>query len=310
MSFLVTGASGLLGANLVAALTDRGAKVTAVSCRHGGEVSGVRLLGVDLTDRQAAVEMIEAHRPAWVLHCAAATDVDWCEENPTEAYRVNVEMSRNVAQAAAGIGATVVYISTDSVFDGKRGSYTEDDQPSPVNVYALSKLVGEEAVLKEDASNLIVRTNIYGWNFQNKKSLAEWMLDRLATGETLPAFRDVIFTPMLVNDVSGLLVSLIERKARGVYNVAGGEECSKLEFALRLADLFELDKKLIHPVSISDAALKAPRPRNTSLKVDKAARFLGRSLPDINSGLRHFKELWDSGFVGQLREKRDAKDQN
>jgi dTDP-4-dehydrorhamnose reductase len=138
-------------------------------------------------------------RPAWIVHCAAATNVDWCESHPVECMRVNAEAAGALARAARSIGARLVYISTDSVFDGVSGGYRETDPVSPVNHYARSKASGESAVLDEIPDALVLRTNIYGWNLQSKHSLAEWALARLEGGEVVPGFRDVSFSPLLVN---------------------------------------------------------------------------------------------------------------
>jgi dTDP-4-dehydrorhamnose reductase len=299
--YLVTGASGLLGSNLVAAIRKRRAEVVGISHSHGGKVFGVPLVRSDLRNERSTEELIQAFQPQWIIHCAAATNVDWCDENPVDAYRMNAEMTRIVVRAARRVGSGVVYISTDSVFDGERSYYSEVDAPSPINVYARSKLEGEKAVLAESETSLVVRTNIYGWNFLYKKSLAEWILENLMTGETFPAFRDMVFTPILVNDLSDAILDMIVRGATGVYHVAGSQSCSKLDFALRLANAFGLNETLVQPASISDSTLKAPRPKNTSLNVSKAVRILGRALPDADTGLRRFKELLDSGFVAQLR---------
>ena len=299
--FFVTGASGLLGANLVLHLRQLGQNVIALYHKHRFIAPKVESLQADLTDRQLVNGLLQRFRPNWVIHCAAITNVDWCEEHPAAAYRVNVEASCNLAAAAARIGAGMVYISTDSVFDGRIGDYSEKNRPSPINVYAKSKLAGEKAVQEQLPSCLIVRTNIYGWNMQEKQSLAEWMISQLELGRFVPAFYDVIFTPVLVNDLSKILFEMITRRLMGLYHVGSSQAYSKYEFALEVADVFDLNKELIKPISIDDSALQALRPKNTSLKTDKVAQVLRIPMPTVRSGLQHLKLRRDSGWVTKLK---------
>jgi len=240
-------------------------------------------------------------RPSWIIHCAAMTNVDWCETNPRDAYSMNGQVTRELVRGAKRAGASLLYISTDSVFDGRKGNYTEEDEPSPLNVYGRSKLIGEKAVQEEGESSLIVRTNIYGWNIQNKQSLAEWILATLESGQSVPGFVDVFFTPILVNDLSEILLEMVDRQLTGLYHVAGSQVCSKYEFAVELADLFGLDKSLIKAASLADSFLKANRPPNTSLRTTRISQTLGRPMPDLMSGIRRLKSLREDRKLISLR---------
>jgi dTDP-4-dehydrorhamnose reductase len=299
---LVTGASGLLGANFIAMARGRGEELVAASHRHAVRLPGVQTVQAELSDEETAREVVRHFKPEWIVHCAALTDVDRCEEFPQEAIRVNVDMSRVLAREAQTLGASMIYISTDAVFDGIRGGYSEEDLPSPINIYAKTKLAGEKAVEEELENALIIRINIYGWNAQNKLSLAEWILERLDAGEPVPGFRDVMFSPMLVNDLVEVILEMMKRPLKGVYHVAGSESCSKYDFARGVARVFGYDEELVRSVSVKGAALKAPRPQNMTLRVDKIRTALSISLPDVISGIRHFKTLRDSGFVAELRQ--------
>ena len=299
---LITGVSGLLGCNLVLAARKQADDVIAIYNDHPIQVPGVRCLKADLDEPGVVEDLLNEYRPDWVVHCAAITNVDWCQKHAQEANRFNAETSRRLAASVNGINGGLVYISTDSVFDGEAGdSFDEGHAPSPVNVYAESKLAGESAVQEELALSLIVRTNIYGWNAQEKTSLAEWMLNTLKLGQDLPAFEEVFFSPILVNDLSGLILDMMRKRLRGVYHVGSSQTCSKYEFAVQLANVFELDDELVRPVSVDDSALLAPRPKSTSLSVQKISCALGATMPDVKSGLEHFKRLRDSGFAAELK---------
>jgi dTDP-4-dehydrorhamnose reductase len=160
---VVTGASGLLGASLVMLGHDLGREVIGICHRHLLRIPGVRTCQVDLADRQAMRNLLVPLRPKSIIHCAAITEVDWCELHPEEAEEVNVQASSALAELAQELNAQFLYVSTDSGFGGKRGNYSEDDQPAPLSTYAKSKWRGEEEVLCRHSSPLIVRVNIYGW---------------------------------------------------------------------------------------------------------------------------------------------------
>ena len=193
---LVTGASGLLGANLVLTALDRGMPVMAVSNRVPFRHPDAESASLDVRDADAVRAVVARVRPDVVVHTAALTDVDACEGDPALAHAVNAHAPGVLARAAAEAGARLVHVSTDAVFDGQRGGYTEADPTSPVNVYARTKLDGERAVLAASPDHLVVRTTLFGWNAQPKKSLAEWVLGRLDAGERVPGFTDAVFAPL------------------------------------------------------------------------------------------------------------------
>jgi dTDP-4-dehydrorhamnose reductase len=299
--FAVTGGSGLLGANMVASLARSGMTVAAIYKTHGIVMPGVTPVLCNLLDSHQLIETFYLLQPEYIIHTAAATNVDWCEAHVEDCMRINADVPREIATVARQLGAKLVYISTDSVFAGERGNYDEDDVTAPINAYARSKALGEAAILSELASSLVIRTNIYGWNMQEKTSLAEWILGKLECGVPFPAFQDVVFTPVLVNDLCDCIFEMVASGLTGIYHVGGSEACSKYDFAQCLAEVFELDRSLIQSSSVGDAALPAPRPRNTSLNVEKITRSLGRTLPGIIQGLSRFKRLRMEGFVSQLK---------
>jgi dTDP-4-dehydrorhamnose reductase len=298
---VVTGASGLLGANLVFEWSRQGLEVVALANTHSVSISGVKSLRCDLLDAKQTEETIRLLNPGWIIHCAAATNVEWCERNSDECFRINADASGRLARSARSVEARFVYISTDSVFSGERSAYKESDSTAPLNVYARSKLAGELAVAHELPASLIVRTNIYGWNMQPKESLAEWMLGRLREHATFSGFADVMFCPMLVNDLGDCLREMMASGMEGVFHVVGGEECSKYEFGCRLARVFGLDSSLVQRSSIHDSKLLAPRPPSTSLDISKIVRALGRAMPTVDAGLERFKALGENGFAAKLK---------
>ncbi len=291
----------MLGANFLLEAQSQEKSVAGVYHQHPFSSAGIDTISADLTERSETRRIVSETNPRWIVHCAAVTNVDLCEEQPDLAERVHVQMTRNLIETANEIGARIVYVSTDSVFDGERGNYHEDDPPAPRSVYARTKLAGEKLVHDAGRKHLIVRTNIFGWNAQPKQSLAEWILSRLESGITVPGFVDAFFNPILVNDLAGLILEMMDKNLSGLHHVAGSERCSKHEFARRLARTFGQDENLIHSASLQASTLRAPRPRDSSLNTDGICRLLGRRMPTVDEGLQHFKALRHSGFVATLK---------
>lgn len=300
-TILVTGASGLLGASIVSLAQEQGREVVGLYHSHLVHVEGVKFLAADLTDQADALRVFEEVEPLSVIHCAAATGVDWCEEHPDEAQLYNTKMAALIGRITARSGARLLYISTDSVFDGGSGNYTETDAPTPVNVYAETKLKGEREVLCENPAAAIARVNFYGWNAQNKQSLAEWILERLHAGNRVPGFSDVVFCPVLANDLAEVLLALLDQNLAGLYHVVGSEAVSKYEFARRVASTFGFDPEQVVPTRLADAELKARRPLNTSLNTGKISAALGHAMPDLESGVRRFAQLRGNGYADRIK---------
>lgn len=298
---VVTGASGLLGASVLRSAVELGHETVGLCHRHVIRDPAIPVATVDLTDDSATRKLLFDLRPDAIVHCAAAANVDWCENNPKPAEAINVRASALLAEIAARLDARFIYVSTDSVFDGSRGDYVETDEPAPLNVYAKSKLAGERETLQRNPSSMVVRLSIYGWNAQNKESLAEWVLRRLEEGNDVPGFTDVFFTPLLVNHLVPILFAVLQKELAGLYHVAGSERISKFEFARRVAAVFGFDPARIVPCQVRDMNLRAPRPLDVSLNTGKIGVAAGRSMPGVDSGLREFRELRGRGYPQQLK---------
>jgi dTDP-4-dehydrorhamnose reductase len=298
---VVTGASGLLGASVMRSAIDAGEETVGICRRHVARDPAMRIVSLDLTDVPATRKLLSDLRPEAIVHCAAATDVDWCEDNPKLAEAINVQASAVLAETAASLKARFVYVSTDAVFDGHNGGYAETDNPAPLNVYARTKLAGERETAQRHPSSTIVRVNIYGWNAQNKQSLAEWILNRLESGKEVPGFVDVFFTPILVNDLVAVLIAMLQQELTGLYHVVGSERISKYEFARRVATTFGFDPARVTSCQVQDMKLKARRPLDISLNSEKIKIALGRLMPDVDSGLRAFRELRDRQYPQLLK---------
>ena len=299
-TILVTGCNGLLGSNLVFQVAEehRVIATTRTCAMSSREVTKVRM---DISDEVEVGSVLRRFPPDLVIHCAAETNVDLCETQPELAERINTGGTRHITKVAADLGVGVIFVSSDSVFDGHRGGYAEGDQTGPLNVYSQTKLRGEQVVFEASSENLVVRTNMFGWNMLPKKSLSEWCLAELREGNDINGFADVLFSPLLVNDIASLILETYEAGLRGLYHLGARDHTSKYEFALKIARAFQLDDQLVSASSLSAAKLAAPRPRKTYLDVAKLTADLGHPLPSIDEGIKTFHELEKSGYVEELR---------
>ena len=297
---LITGASGLLGANLLLAAHGEHA-VTAVSHRHRLQLAGATCLQADLTEPQLWPDLLRAARPDAVIHCAALTDVDVCEANPERAERLNAEVPAGLAQACAQAGTRLVHISTDAVFDGDQGAYAEDDAARPINVYGATKLRAEQAVLAALPTAIVLRTNLFGWNAQPKQSLTEWFLHKLRRAEPSIGFTDVHVTPLAADDLAAWILRLLASNVSGVLHVAGRESMSKYDIGCRVAEAFGLDARLIRPGSVDDAPLRARRPHRLNLNVGRAEQAMGAELPRLGPSLERWRRQEHDGTLDRLR---------
>ena len=302
MRLLITGASGLLGSNLVLTSLAAGHQVFATSHTRSIQFPDVDWRAADLTRPKGTLSMVADVAPEGIVHCAAATDVDRCEANPAWAFAHNRDMARNVAEAAWVSGASHVHISTDAVFDGSRGPHAETDAAHPINAYGQSKLEGENEVLEANPNAAIVRTNIYGWGPPGRSSLAEWFVDGLRQGKSRPGFTDIRITPMLVNQLSELLLRALGSGLSGTYHIAGGEAITKYDLGIKIAQAFELSNDLIEPTESELAGLQAARPRDLSLKVEKIEKDLGTPMPGLEFGVATFRRLEREGYREKLQD--------
>lgn len=259
---------------------------------------GAEVVRADLLNNRH-IEILSHIRPEIIVHCAALTDVDYCESHPEEAFAQNVQASVNIARMAENFSSYMVHISTDGVFDGEKGAYSEEDTPSPVNAYGKSKLEAEKQMSEVCRHSCIVRTNIFGWNATQRKSMAEWMLEKLTNREELAAFKDVIISPLLTDDLSQIIFELCQLEHEGTIHVGSSDSYSKLQFAHMIAETFGLDPSKIKPTSVDDLHLKANRPKNTSLDVHRISSLLGRGMPTVHDGIKRMKELRDKGLIGR-----------
>ncbi len=297
---LITGASGLLGLNLALQAQERG-EVFGTVYSHELVKVPFQVIQADLKDERELAACIDEAKPDIIFNCAALANLEACESDPVSARELNVTLPERLAVISQRHSIQLVHFSTDAVFDGQKGNYSETDLPNPLSVYAKTKLEGEQAVLHSDSRALVVRVNFYGFSLMGKRSLAEFFLYNLAAGTRVFGFNDVFFCPLLVQHLGDILFEMVKKNLNGLFHVVSPRSLSKYEFGIRIAKLFGLNEKLVESVSVTRGGLTAPRSPNLTLCVDKLKENLGIPIPDQQSGLEKFHQLFEEGYPEKLR---------
>ena len=244
---------------------------------------------LDITDEKQVIDCFHDVKPSIVINCAANTNIDFLEINTTTAYSINGEGARNIAVTCKKSDIRLVHISTDGIFDGINGNYTEEDKPNPINVYAKSKVIGEENIMKNCLNHVIVRTNFYG-NHPKGKSLFNNILSKLKNKEPFTGFNDVIFSPLEVSNLSDIISDVVFSNYRGILNLSSNETISKYQFCCKMADVFGFDSNLIKKGSVDDVGFIAKRPKNTSLNNTKSKQFIKSKIIPLEDCLVKIKD--------------------
>lgn len=288
----ITGANGLLGQAVVSLFTrETNYELITSSVEDKPFLEyGHRYEKLDITDKEEVKRIIERYSPEVIVNCAAFTDVDKCETEREFSWRLNVDGVKNLIIAAKKCEAKIVHFSTDYVFDGKSGPYTEEDTPNPISFYGRSKLASENALTSSGVEHAIIRTMVlYGIGNNVKKNFALWLVETLKKNQPVTIVTDQIGNATIADDLAYGTYKIIEKNRTGLYHIAGKDILSRYDFTLKLCEVFGFNKKLVSPILTSDLNQPAPRPLNSGLIVLKAESDLGIKLMDSMESLRLLK---------------------
>ncbi len=300
---LITGASGLYGANAVIEGKSK-YNILGLYNQNLVRIPGANFASIDLTKAKDAHKIINEFKPSAIIHAAAWSNVDGCEENKDLAYKTNVETTQILSNYARDNNIKFVFFSTDAFFEGDK-LFTEEDEPQPINYYGETKLLSEIVIKNTCPTNhLIIRTNFYGWNAQNKLSLSEWILSNIAQKMKTPLFFDVKYSPLYVQVLSKAIFNLIDLNITGTFNIAGSESISKLDFGLKLLEEFNLDTNLVAPSLVKSAGLKARRSKAMALSTLKIQSIFPTMDFSIMAGIKAQKADLNNGVVDILKNKK------
>lgn len=285
MTILGTGLTGLLGSRIEELL------VSAYTFEHAERSSGF-----DLTNAASVAAWFQKSSASIVLHCAAKTNVDACEDDKEleengEAWKINVEGTRNVAKMCKQYGKKLIFISTDFVFDGKKESYTEEDVSHPINWYGQTKFEGEKVVQAMGIPSIIARIAFpYRSQFPKKNDFVHGILERLKNQQPVAAVCDQYITPTFIDDIAAAIDVLIKEGREGIYHIVGSESLTPYEAALRIANIFGYNESLVKKTTRQEFfSGRAARPFQLRLKNDKIQK-LGISMKGFTQGLEEIQK--------------------
>lgn len=286
MKILLTGGSGLFGRAFIDLI--KGTLHELYATYNQNPLNIENAISLDITDvKQVKKIIIEKIAPDIIVHAAAFTNVDKCEVEKNKAYEINAKATENIAKTANEIHAKMIYISTDYVFDGEKGMYSEEDETNPINYYGSTKLEGEKAVIENCNDYIIARTSvIYG---ANKKNFATWVINELKDGREINIITDQWVSPTLNMDLAEQILALIEKDEHGIFHTAGGERISRYDFVIKLAEIFGFNKELVNPATSDKMKWIARRPRDSSLNVSKISNI--KKPYKVSYALEKLKEM-------------------
>lgn len=290
MRILITGAQGMLGSFLVDKWKN---KYEVYATDIGSKIHGipVEYYPFDL-EREKYDDLMNWAQPEAIVHCAAITNVDYCETHYHQAMNVNAESVSKLLQ----FGKRILFVSSDAVFPDGVPMSSENDRIEPQNIYGKSKELGEKYIVNAKGSNCAIRTTIVGKNVQNSKlGFLGWMINSLKSGQEVSLFHDNRFSPITIWHFADELEFLLQSSLSGVMHVAGREPISKYDFGVRVCERLNLDTTLIKAASMDETQFIATRSKDQTLSVDHYQKSTNRTLPDnseaINHIVTHFKEV-------------------
>jgi len=276
---LVVGASGFIGRILWHKLSPNG--------RHGTFCNYAlpNLIPLDIRNVEETLQVVRHLSPSTIFQTAALPYADTCEENPEECWSINVRGTENLVRAAREVGARFVYFSSDYVFDGIHGPYSEDHNPCPINVYGKAKLVAEKLIQDQLTNYLIIRINVvYGWE-RREKNFVMGLINRLSQGQTMKVPIDQVGSPTYADNMVDAVLELANSAHCGIYHVAGYQSMDRYTFACIAADVFNLDKRLCIPVRTKELSQKAARPLRAGLCAHRVQSIVSTKLLGPSEGL-------------------------
>lgn len=292
---LITGSNGMLGQRAVQFYASKeNIELLATSVEEKSVIDSVEYVSCDIKSRDEIKKVVYDYCPDFIVHTAAFTNVDLSEKLREDAWKINVKGVEYIAEAARAIDAHIIHISTDYIFDGKEGPYSENAIPNPIGYYGRTKLASENALRIGGTLFTILRTNVlYGIAPNSRPDFVRWVVDSLGKEESIRIVSDQINNPTFIDDLVQGIYKIIEFRKTGVYNIGGQEFLSRYDFTLRIADYFNLDKNLITAITTAELNQPARRPLKSGLVILKAETELGYKPHTIIESLAAMKKELD-----------------
>lgn len=285
---IITGGSGMVGSNFLKTLAKHDFGLVSIYNSNPTNFKFCENIKADITDAKE-ITKLKRLLPSIIIHCAALTNIKQCESNPELAKKINVIGTKNIVELAKVTNARLFYISTDAVFDGVKGNYSEHHVPKPATIYGKTKFEGEEECLKYENSS-IIRTNVFGKNYKkDKTNFVENVLFHLKSKQQYPAFVDVKNSPIYVKTLLNIITKLFEQNKNGIFHISGNENLSRYKFAKILAKVFDYDQKSIKKSSVKTLPKEIKYPKKLNLNNTKIIKLLKIKIPKIEDMVKEFR---------------------
>ena len=270
---IVTGAGGNIGIHITRCLARDYHVIAAIHNHKPSWLTGERL---DITEISEVEAMVVRHSPVAVVHAAAIADANLCEQERDLARAINIDGAANIARVCESEGVYLLHISTDLVFDGQKGNYSEDDQPSPLSHYGKTKAEAETMVSDCCPGASILRTAIvYGAGSGKRPNFFQWAIRQASDGKPMKIFTDEYRSFLYVEDSAEAVAALVGKRPRGIFHAGGDERQSRYDFTKKLLEAFHLPTEGIETIKIADLKGDAKRAADCSLSSAKLKRETG-----------------------------------
>jgi dTDP-4-dehydrorhamnose reductase len=304
---LITGTSGLLGAKLVNSLVTNFEDISCLGLYNiyqdtfsglSQQSSNLKFEQVDIRDEKTLEKVFDYFSPDTVIHCAALRELEYCETHPQQAQEVNVTGTEYIAKCCKELGARLVFISTDIIFDGSEEKYSESSEPRPLNVYGNTKATSEQLIgdILPDDRWLIIRLSVlYGHHLLGRrKDFVEFVVEKLISNQKVQLFSDKFRNITYLEWVSQTILRLCDNDSTGIFHVCGDECLNNLVWGEMIADVFGLNENLIIPTTMEEVLKGITRPKRIFLDNSKLRTFMGEEnmMPQVRETLIDIKKQY------------------
>lgn len=288
-SLLITGATGFLGGHLLSQACENW-NVYASYRKNNQNLPGINWIMLDLNDLPQIEQTLKAQKLDVLIHAAAIADLDKAESDRELTNRINILATQKIVDLCESSKTRLIFISTDMVFDGEQGHYTENDTVNPLNYYGISKQTAENYIRQFSSNYVIVRSAlIYGFSRTESQTFSEIMLERTKKGGSVQLFTDQFRTPILVDNLAAVLLELADSDYCGTLHLGSPDRISRYEFGILFAKYFSISSNLLIPTQMKNYQSKAARPKDTSFNIGLAQKNLKTELWDCHKGIQFMK---------------------
>ena len=288
---IIAGGNGMLGQRLIEfynKLND--VELISTSVEEKSVFDDVDYVQADISNRNEIKKVVYDFCPDFIINAAAYTNVDKSESERELAWKINVKGVEYLSETARVLDSHLIHISTDYIFDGRSGPYTENDTPNPLGYYARTKLASENTLKISGCKNTILRTNVlYGTAKYSRPDFVKWVVESLRANKEIRIVDDQINNPTFIDDLVQGINKIVELRREGIYNIGGNEFLNRYEFTLMIAEYFKLDKNLVKKIKTEELNQPARRPLKSGLITIKAQSELGYKPHTINQALKLMK---------------------